>query len=232
MSSIEIMEMAIRRRELLTYLYRNRRRKNATEIKINGIKDRGHPNHKFLRYDSSEQFDDLKIIFDCATANGSSSIGLGDTTDARTFTIGDSQGQENLNFENINDDAYAQQPSPECVVKRRAEKLVSRKRSRTEASSSSVEINTDQSDAMVVITSKILTFITQREERQQKEVEKREAQKKKNSVWDTMKEVLNLDQNIKFKAVTLIYSLGMKDVFTDMSIEERHGWIQSNINSA
>lgn len=40
MSSIEIMEMAIRRRELLTYLYRNRRRKNATEIKINGIKDR------------------------------------------------------------------------------------------------------------------------------------------------------------------------------------------------
>ncbi|RID66220.1 hypothetical protein BRARA_D01379 [Brassica rapa] len=26
---------------------------------------KGHPNHKFLRYDSSEQFDDLKIIFDC-----------------------------------------------------------------------------------------------------------------------------------------------------------------------
>ncbi|CAN6987220.1 unnamed protein product [Brassica oleracea var. botrytis] len=128
------------------------------------------------------KFDDLKIIFDCATANGSSSIGLSDTTDARVFTVGDSQAQENLNFEDISDDVYVQQPSPENVVKRRVEKLVSRKRSRTDASSSSVEINTDQSDAMVMMTSKILTFIQQREERQQKEVEKREAEKKKNSV--------------------------------------------------
>ena len=172
----------------------------------------------------------MKIIFDCATANGSSSIGLGDTTDARVFTVGDSQAQENLNFEDISDDVYVQQPSPENVVKRRVEKLVSRKRSRTDASSSSVEINTDQSDAMVMMTSKILTFIQQREERQQKEVEKREAEKKKNSVWDAMKEVPNLDDRIKFKAVTLIYSLGMKDVFTDMSIEERYGGIQSNVN--
>ena len=45
MSSREIMELAIRRREILTYLYRNRRRNNATEVlvvgsRINGIKDR------------------------------------------------------------------------------------------------------------------------------------------------------------------------------------------------
>ncbi|KAH0926106.1 hypothetical protein HID58_018362 [Brassica napus] len=72
------------------------------------------------------------------------SIGLSDTTDALTFTFGDSQVQENLNFEDISDDVYAQQLSAECVVKRRVEKLVSRKLSRTEASSSSVEINTDQ----------------------------------------------------------------------------------------
>ncbi|KAG2266993.1 hypothetical protein Bca52824_074072 [Brassica carinata] len=142
----------------------------------------GHPNHKFLRYDSSEQFDDLKIIFDCETANGSSAIGLGDTTDARVLTVGDSQVQDNLNFEDINDDVYAQQPSPENGVKRRVEKLVSRKRSRSDASSSAVEINSDQSDAMVMMTSKILTSITQREERQQKEAQKREAEKKKNSV--------------------------------------------------
>ncbi|KAF3578864.1 hypothetical protein DY000_02029329 [Brassica cretica] len=174
---------------------------------------------------SNEVWNDYLKVF-----NGSSSIVLGDTTDARVFTVGDSQAQENLNFEDISDDVYVQQPSPENVVKRRVKKLVSRKRSRTDASSSSVEINTDQSDAMVMMTSKILTFIQQREERQQKEVEKREAEKKKNSVWDAMKEVPNLDDRIKFKAVTLIYSLGMKDVFTDMSIEERYGWIQSNVN--
>ncbi|KAL0813897.1 hypothetical protein Bca101_070340 [Brassica carinata] len=143
---------------------------------------KGHPNHKFLRYDSSEQFDDLKIIFECATANVSSAIGLGDTTDARVFTVGECQVQDNLNFEDINDDVYAQQSSPENGVKRRVEKLASRKRSRSDASSSAVEINSDQSDAMVMMTSKILTFITQREERQQKEAEKREAEKKKNSV--------------------------------------------------
>lgn len=45
MSSREIMEFPIRRREILTYLYRNRRRNNATEVlvvgsRINGIKDR------------------------------------------------------------------------------------------------------------------------------------------------------------------------------------------------
>ena len=124
----------------------------------------------------------MKIIFDCETANGSSAIGLGDTTDARVLTVGDSQVQDNLNFEDINDDVYAQQSSPENGVKRRVEKLASRKRSRSDASSSAVEINSDQSDAMVMMTSKILTFITQREERQQKEAEKREAEKKKNSV--------------------------------------------------
>ena len=63
------------------------------------------------------------------------------------------------------------------------------------------------------------------------EVEKREAEKKKTNVWDAMKDVPNLDQHIKFKVVTLIYSLGMKDVFADMSVEERYGWIQSNINT-
>ncbi|KAF3524222.1 hypothetical protein F2Q69_00048562, partial [Brassica cretica] len=109
----------------------------------------GHPNHKFLRYDCTEQFDDLKIIFDCATANGSSAISLGDTTDARVFMVGNSQVQDNLNFEDINDDVYAQQPSPENGVKRRVEKLVSIKRSRSDASSSAVEINSNQSDAMV-----------------------------------------------------------------------------------
>ena len=127
------------------------------------------------------QFDDLKIIFDCATANGSFSIGLSDTTDACTFTFGDSQVQENLNFEDINDDVYAQQLSAECVVKRRVEKLVSRKRSRTEASSSSVEINTDQSNSMVMMTSKILTFTTENKSNKNKL-----RKEKLNNVYDAM----------------------------------------------
>ena len=62
------------------------------------------------------------------------------------------------------------------------------------------------------------------------EAEQQEAEKKKNNVWDAMKEITNLDQRTKFKAVTLIYSLGMKDVFAEMSVEERFGWIQTNLS--
>ena len=57
-----------------------------------------------------------------------------------------------------------------------------------------------------------------------------EAEKKKENVWDAMKGITNLDQLTKFKAVTLIYSLGMKDVFADMWVEEGFGWIQTIIS--
>ncbi|KAG7536746.1 hypothetical protein ISN44_As13g006740, partial [Arabidopsis suecica] len=166
---------------------------------------KAHPNHKFMRYDSNDQFEDLKIIFDCATANGSSSIGLGDTTDARTYSVGDSQVKENLNFfDESNEDGYAfssQKQAPEAdaspfsetSLKGRAEKLVPRKRSRVEAVNNLDELNSDRNDSMIAVSNKILSVIQQREERQQKEaeqreeklrleVEKREAEKKKNNV--------------------------------------------------
>ncbi|ESQ56392.1 hypothetical protein EUTSA_v10027019mg [Eutrema salsugineum] len=206
---------------------------------------------RFMRYDSNDQFEDLKILFDCSTANGSFSVGLGETTDARTYSVDNGQVKENLNFDESNDDGsplssqkrspleYDASPFSATNLRARAEKLIPRKRSRTESFRNSDELN---SDSMIAVSNKILSVIQQREERQQKEAEqreeklrleaeKREVEKKKNNVWDAMKEVPNLNQSMKFKAVTLIYSLGMKDVFTDMSPEERFGWIQSNISS-
>ena len=115
-----------------------------------------HPNHKFMRYDSNDQFEDLKIIFDCATANGSYSIGLGDTTDARTYSVGDNQVNENLNFfdeSNEHGSAFTSQkqvpeadasPFSETSLKGRAEKLVPRKRSRVEATNNQDELNNDR----------------------------------------------------------------------------------------
>lgn len=206
-----------------------------------------------MRYESNEQFEDLQIIFDCTTANGSCSVGLGDTTDARTNSVGDSHAKETDNVFEVDEDGcplssqqrsseHNETPFAETSLKGRVEKLVPRKRSRTDAVRNLDELNSDRNDSMIDVSNKILSVIQQREERQQKEaekreeklkleVEKKEAEKKKNNVWDAMKEVPNLDQRIKFKAVTLIYSLGMKDVFTDMSVEERYGWIQSNISS-
>ncbi|ESQ38608.1 hypothetical protein EUTSA_v10029209mg [Eutrema salsugineum] len=208
------------------------------EVWCNYLK--AHPNHKFMRYDSNDQFEDLKILFDCSTANGSFSVGLGETTDARTYSVDDGQVKENLNFDESNDDGsplssqkrspleYDASPFSATNLRARAEKLIPRKRSRTESFRNSDELN---SDSMIAVSNKILSIIQQREERQQKEAEQREEKKKKNNVWDAMKEVPNVNQSMKFKAVTLINSLGMKDVFTDMSPEERFGWIQSNISS-
>ncbi|KAL0695463.1 hypothetical protein Bca4012_062643 [Brassica carinata] len=141
----------------------------------------GQPSHKFLRYDSSEQFDDLKIIFDYSTTSGSLQL---------VWVIPRMLAPLRKHHQNM--------------LSKGMWKNLCRDRSRTDASSSSAETNNDQNDAMVMMTSKILTCIQQRE-----------------------KKIPNLDQHIKVKAVTLIYSLGMKDVFTTCT----YGWIQSNISS-
>ncbi|VVA93947.1 unnamed protein product [Arabis nemorensis] len=159
-----------------------------------------HPSHKFMRYESDEQFDDLKIIFNGTTANGNNSLGLGVTTDACTYEVDDNQSGDDVT------DTSPTMNKPE-------------------------ELESGNNDYVVTVSNKILDIIQQREERQQREAEKTKAEKKKNSVWDAVKEITHLDQRSKFKAVTLIYSLGTKDVFADMHVEERIGWIQTNIGS-
>ncbi|KAL0656535.1 hypothetical protein Bca4012_077119 [Brassica carinata] len=200
---------------------------------------KAHPNHQYMRYDSHEQFEDLKIIFDGTTANGGNSLGLSDTTDASTYLVGDYQVKEKFgeSSDDVTDVAFVSKQN----LKGHREKLIPRKRSRTDACYNSEELKNDDNDSIVAVSNKILNIIQQREERQQKETEKieeklrleaeqQEAEKKKNNVWDAMKEITNLDQRTKFKAVTLIYSLGMKDVFAEMSVEERFGWIQTNLS--
>ncbi|CAN8325950.1 unnamed protein product [Cochlearia groenlandica] len=207
-----------------------------------------HPNHKHLRYDSVEQFEDLQLIFGCGVATGSFSMGMSDNTNSRTLRVGENnRSEKNTEVHHSIDEAYessTQQPSQEYDTssfldthpKGGAEKLPPRKRSKTEVTKD------DQDDSMVMVSNKILSIIQQREERQQREAEKREeklkqdaeereAEKKKDNIWDAMKEIPNLDNHTRYKAITLIHSLGMKNVFTDMSIEERFGWIKSNISS-
>ncbi|KAF8104340.1 hypothetical protein N665_0174s0025 [Sinapis alba] len=128
-------------------------------------------------------YQDLKIIFDGTTANGGNSLGLNDTTNARTNLVGDNQVKENLIF-------------CKTVI---LEKLIPRKRARTEACYNFNELKNDNNYSIVTVSNKIL-------------------------------KIINLDQRTKFKAVTLIYSLGMKDVFADISIEKHFGWIPTNIS--
>ncbi|CAH2070382.1 unnamed protein product [Thlaspi arvense] len=152
-------------------------------------------------------FEDLQIVFDGATANGSKSVGLSDTTDAPTCRVGDDQVKETLVFCESGDDGNDASPFLDKNLKGYVEKFIPRKRSRTEACNNLKELKSDNNDLVVTVSNKILSIIQQREERQQKEAERTEAEKKKNSVWDAMKEITYLDEHTKFKAVTLIYSL-------------------------
>ncbi|CAN7092148.1 unnamed protein product [Brassica rapa subsp. narinosa] len=203
-----------------------------------------HPTHKHLRYDSVEKYEDLQIIFGNGVATGGFAIGMGDSTDACTFRVEDiSQTRENVNLHQSSDEVFelsSQQPSTEYGMsafpctgsKDRAEKLHPRKRSRREADTNADKLKSDQDDSMIIVSNKILSVIQQREERQQREAEKREeklkreaeekeADRKKDSIWEAMKEIPNLDNHIRFKAITLIHSLGMKSTTIDADVTKR-----------
>ncbi|EFH68205.1 hypothetical protein ARALYDRAFT_314892 [Arabidopsis lyrata subsp. lyrata] len=135
-----------------------------------------------------EYLKDLQLIFGCGLATSGSAIGMGETTDARTFRSG---GSKRVKDNKIDDEVFelsSQEPaaSPECDTppfpgtnpKGRVEKLRPRKRSRTLATSNADKLKTDEEDPMII-------------------------------------------NHIRYKAVTLIHSLGMKNVFIDMSVEER-----------
>ncbi|KAL1205183.1 hypothetical protein V5N11_021351 [Cardamine amara subsp. amara] len=143
-----------------------------------------HPNHTHLRYESNEQYEDLQLIFGCAIATGGFAIGMGDTTDARTFRGWESNRViiDNVNLHQNNDEVFelsSQQPSasPEFGMssfrgtspKGLLGKLHPRKKSKTEGTSKK-----DEEDPMITVSSKILSVIQQREERLQREAEKRE----------------------------------------------------------
>ncbi|ESQ45938.1 hypothetical protein EUTSA_v10010996mg, partial [Eutrema salsugineum] len=50
---------------------------------------------------------------------------------------------------------------------------------------------------------------------------KENLKKKKNNLWEAIKEVSDLEENISYDVVKVIHQLGMKDVFASMSTDER-----------
>ncbi|KAL0843335.1 hypothetical protein Bca101_016580 [Brassica carinata] len=189
-----------------------------------------HPKQKNLRSDTFEFFEDLQIIFGQGVATRKNAVGLGDGTDARTYKVGESSNEENWNdVDNIyefdastRDHELSEQYATfdyQTVPESRTEKFQPKKRARSKRGAS----QKDENPAMAVST-QILNIIQQREERQQKE-----ASERKINVWDAIKEISDLEERIRFKALTQIYHLGIQDVFVKMSVEERLGWIHSSM---
>ncbi|KAM7466689.1 hypothetical protein LguiB_014251 [Lonicera macranthoides] len=55
-------------------------------------------------------------------------------------------------------------------------------------------------------------------------LEKREKERQY-TIWDAIKEIPNLEEDTRFKAVELLDTKGKKDVFLKMSPEKRSSWI-------
>ncbi|KAJ4871470.1 Uncharacterized protein Rs2_46895 [Raphanus sativus] len=51
---------------------------------------------------------------------------------------------------------------------------------------------------------------------------------KKINVWEAIKEIPNLSNHVQYEALSMIQKLQMGDIFVNMSVEDRLGWIQWN----
>ncbi|CAN8307205.1 unnamed protein product [Cochlearia groenlandica] len=72
--------------------------------------------------------------------------------------------------------------------------------------------------------------LKERKQEWEKEAEEKEAEDKANNVWDAIKEIPDLDDDLRYEAMTLVHSLTMKFGFVQMSIEDRRGWIKRNLH--
>ncbi|XP_010440973.1 PREDICTED: uncharacterized protein At2g29880-like [Camelina sativa] len=185
----------------------------------------GHPRHENLRTNTFEDFEDLQLIFETVIAKGINTFGLGSDSNAETFEDEDDDLQ-------ARDDLGDDDEVDEVSVK---PKLPTRKRAKTSRNGDPLDSTNNHGESsekvlteMVGVSTQIISLIQQREERQQREVELREIQKKKNNVWDAVKEIPDLEDHVRYDAVTKIHTLKMKDVFVSMSVEDRLGWILRN----
>ncbi|KAH0859968.1 hypothetical protein HID58_088229 [Brassica napus] len=189
---------------------------------------KGHKKDTYLRDDTFEDFEDLEKVYGQNIAKGNNTVGLGDTTDARTYIARDNDGDdENDGDPDADDDGDDGDGVEQASSLRRSnaiEKLPVRKRARTDVYN--VEKISDEINAVTGTTNQIVSMIQQR---WQKEAEEKEADEKVNNVWDIIKEIPDLEENERFDAMNLVHQLCMKAGFMSMTREERFRWIKRSV---
>ncbi|VVA98578.1 unnamed protein product [Arabis nemorensis] len=202
---------------------------------------KAHPTYKTFRNETFEEFDNLKVIFGNNIATGGNAIGLCEGTDARTSEAQKEQTNYVEDFSmNVENDHETSTLFWSSNSKASSEKLPLRKRQRTNNINNAGEPIIQREDgeqgqtemnSLTTVTQNLFDLIQEREARQQRETEEREAEKKKNNVWEAIKEVSDFEENVRYDAVKVIHQLGMEEVFVSMSIDERYGWIKRNVTS-
>ncbi|KAL2518841.1 hypothetical protein Adt_15088 [Abeliophyllum distichum] len=163
------------------------------------IKSNGNSTY---RTDTFVDYEDLRIVIGNGTAIGRHAIALGNDTDARTFETQESRGGGSLdNFmydSNIGKFHHLLE-----------------KRNRTNVDAKSVETNNIQLELMDKLTQNIDKLT-----RSIDSIDNSEP-----SCWDIIKEIPNLDDGARFKALDLLNTSGKKLEFMKMTPEERSKWI-------
>ncbi|KAL1829348.1 hypothetical protein ACET3Z_007760 [Daucus carota] len=191
----------------------------------NGLFTKVHPTHKSYRTDTFGDYDDLRIAVGNGTAIGKNAIGLRDDTDARTYDNEASKKHQPLDdlVYDYNTEAYTPddfedpltQPSESINLDAPPPPtLKKRNRSEFEGNSSS-SANASQPDAIMQISHSVEKMV--------------EAVKSFNnddcSCWDLIKDLPDLDQLTRFRALKLLNTRAKKMVFVKMTPDERYAWV-------
>ncbi|KAL6527311.1 hypothetical protein OROGR_016401 [Orobanche gracilis] len=193
---------------------------------------KAHPKDVNLRYGECLDYEDLEIAVGNGVAVGKSSVGLGSVTDARTLGDNDNRDariedftydSENEMFVGLtqNDPPVGSTTSMEFLevpeVPRQRKSQAKRNRAHYEANSSSTE-NITRNGVMEEIKKLSTTIegVYNLLEKRDSLLEKIEKERSY-TTWDAIKEIPNLDEDIRIKAFDLLDTKSKKDGFLKMT---------------
>ncbi|KAL2454201.1 Uncharacterized protein Adt_21686 [Abeliophyllum distichum] len=188
------------------------------------------------RTDTFVDYEDLRIVIGNGTAIGRHAIALGNDTDARTFETQESRGGGSLdNFiydsnvgvfiqsdtqETLYESASLEHSTPPLPSQPMSPEVPppTRKRNRTNIGAKSVETYNIQLELMDKITQNI--------DKLTRSIDSIDSEP---SCWDIIREIPNLDDSARFKALDLLNTRGKKFEFMKMTPEERSKWINHKL---
>ncbi|KAK3218403.1 hypothetical protein Dsin_012373 [Dipteronia sinensis] len=218
---------------------------------------KSHSSHKKLRTECSVDYNDLQLVVGVGTVTGNDSMALGaDDTDASILGNEENtiSGMEKFPYDatsntfiapqnNIFDESFQPQsplqPSSQFEAPLGSmfnkEKTGQRKRSRSEYEGSSSSNGTNNHARVLDNLSVGIDSISTNFERIYNLMEKRERDReieKRTTIWDAIKDIPDLDDTTRFRAVELLNTKTKKDMFFKMTPEERSAWILFNLKLA
>ncbi|KAK0585796.1 hypothetical protein LWI29_034078 [Acer saccharum] len=218
---------------------------------------KSHPSHKKLRTECSVDYDDLQLVVGVGTATGNDSMALGaDDTDASILGNEENtiSGMEKFSYDAANNafiappnntfDESFQPPSPlqpsspfeaHLGSMFNKENTGQRKRNRSEYEGNLSSNGTNNHARVLDNLSIGIDSISTNFERIYNLMEKRERDReieKGTTIWDALKDIPDLNDTTRFRAVELLNTKTKKDMFFKMTLEERSAWILFNLKLA